>query len=234
MNSSSSGGTIASMLNMVDEVKRDRSVLKVLGDPYSLYPKGEARGQDGGDQKGVGRDKDLGMWTGPFVMAAVNAKVVRRSNALLDFAYGREFRYDEAMTTGKGMKGLIGATVVSAGMAAMLPAVAIGPTRRLIERKVPKPGEGPNRAEREAGYFVCRLVGKGVGAGGEPLQLLGRVEGTQDPGYGSTAKMLSQSALCLAFDELDSPGGVLTPASAMGSTLLGRLRDAGMTFSVTE
>lgn len=229
-----SGGTIASMLNLVDEVKRDRSVLKVLGHPYSLYPEGERAGVDGSDQRGIGRDDDLGMWTAPFIMAAINAKVVRRSNALLDFAYGRDFRYDECASTGKGLSGLTRAAVTAGGMAAFLPAIAFGPTRRLLEKRLPSPGEGPDRATRESGFFVVRLIADGVDSGGNPLQLRGRVEGINDPGYGETAKMLGESALCLAFDELDSPGGLRTPASAMGEPLIERLRAAGMTFRVDE
>ena len=227
-----SGGTVASMMHIIDEVKRDRSVLKILGNPYALYPKGEPPGHDGRDRQGPGREADLDMWTAPFVMAAINTRVVRRSNALLDFAYGRGFRYSEAMTTGKGAKGLLGALVVSGAIAAMIPALALGPTRRLIERKLPKPGEGPSLEERENGFFVTRLIADGVDDEGQGLQLRGRVEGVKDPGYGETAKMLGESALCLAFDELDSPGGLRTPASAMGAPLLARLRAAGMTFRV--
>ncbi|NVB43157.1 saccharopine dehydrogenase NADP-binding domain-containing protein [Pseudenhygromyxa sp. WMMC2535] len=227
-----SGGTIASMLHMVDEVSRDRSVLKILANPYSLYPKSEPPGRDGGDQNGVRLDRDLGMWTGPFVMAAINAKVVRRSNALLDFAYGREFRYAESMSTGRGVRGLAFAAALSVGVGVGLGLMAIGPARRLIERRLPKPGEGPDRDTREAGYFVCRLIADGVDQSGRRLQLRGRVEGTNDPGYGETAKMLGESARCLALDALDSPGGIRTPASTMGDALLERLRRAGMTFRV--
>jgi short subunit dehydrogenase-like uncharacterized protein len=227
-----SGGTVASVLNIVDEIKRDRSVLRVLNDPYSLYPAGEPGGPDKRDFRGVHRDADLGMWTAPFVMASINAKIVRRSNALLDFAYGRGFRYDEAASTGGGVKGLMGAVLVTGAMAAAMPALAFGPTRKLLERKLPKPGEGPSREAREAGYFIARLIGDGVDDGGQPLQLRGRVEGVNDPGYGETAKMLGESALALAFDELDSPGGMRTPASTMGDALLERLRAAGMTFHV--
>ncbi|WP_052558070.1 saccharopine dehydrogenase family protein [Enhygromyxa salina] len=227
-----SGGTIASALNIADEIKRDRSVLQVLSDPYSLYPTGEPAGQDGRDQAGVRKDKDLGMWTAPFVMAAINAKVVRRSNALLDFAYGRDFRYAESASTGAGAKGLIGAAVVTAVMTAAIPALAFGPTRRLLAKKLPKPGEGPSREAREAGFFVARLIADGVDASGDPMQLRGRVEGVNDPGYGETSKMLGESALSLAFDPLDSPGGLRTPASTMGDRLLERLRAAGMTFRV--
>ena len=227
-----SGGTVASGLNLIDEAKSDRSVLKIAVDPYSLYPKGTPRGGDTRPQQGPGRDADLGMWTAPFFMAAINSKIVRRSNALLDFAYGPDFRYAEASTTGSGASGLLRSLAMSAGTAALLPALAIGPTRRMLEARLPKPGEGPDRAARESGFFVMRCVGDGVDASGNPLQLRGTIKGVNDPGYGETAKMLAESALCLAFDDLDCPGGLRTPASTMAEPLLARLRAAGMTFEV--
>lgn len=229
-----SGGTIASMLNLLEELERDPSVRRIVGDPYALVPK-DARGRDGSDQKGIGYDRDLGMWTAPFVMAAINTRVVRRSNYLLDHAYGRDFRYSEAMSTGRGAKGALLATAVTAGLGGFLAAAAIPPVRKVLERRVlPKPGEGPDREVRERGYFVVRLVGKGRAADGREITLRGRVEGKADPGYGETAKMLSESALCLALDgaQLDAPGGIRTPASTMGRRLIERLRAAGMIFSV--
>ena len=220
------------MLNMVDEIKRDRSLARLLADPYALYPADEPPGPDGRDALGVGRETAVGMWTAPFVMAAINGKIVRRTNALLDFAYGREFHYVERMTTGTGLRGLGFALGISVAMAAMLPAMAFGPIRTLAQRRLPAPGEGPSRELREAGYFVTRLIGEGVDERGDAMQLRGRVEGVKDPGYGETAKMLGESALTLALEPLDAPGGVRTPASTMAEALLGRLRAAGMTFRV--
>jgi short subunit dehydrogenase-like uncharacterized protein len=227
-----SGGTVASMMNVMDEAK-DPAVRRILGDPYALYPTDAPRGEDGPDQRGVRFDPDLGMWTGPFIMASVNTRVVRRSNALLGFRYGRDFHYSEATSTGRGPAGLARAAALAGGLGAFAGAMALGPTRKLIGKKLPVPGEGPSQETRERGYFVIRLVGKGE-ADGHPLELRGRVEGTQDPGYGETAKMLGEAALCLAVDgpELGAPGGVRTPASTMGMRLVERLRNAGMVFDV--
>lgn len=227
-----SGGTIASMLQMAEEMQADPSVRKVVADPYALYPSGAARGLDKGDSPGIAHDADADTWTAPFIMATVNAKVVRRSNALLDFAYGRDFQYHEVVRTGRGLKGWLRAAAVAAGTFGLLLGVGLPPTRKLLAKRLPKPGEGPSREEREQGYFVCELIGDGVDAAGNPLQLYARVEGHGDPGYSETAKMLSESALCLAFDPLEAPGGVRTPASTMGQALLDRLRSAGMTFRV--
>jgi short subunit dehydrogenase-like uncharacterized protein len=233
MRGGASGGTIASLLNVLDEAQTDREVRRIAGDPYALVPR-EARGPDGRDQLGVRFDRDLGMWTGPFVMAAINTRVVRRSNYLLDFAYGRSFRYSEVMSTGRGPRGLVRAGAVSVGLGGFVAAASVKPIRRLIERRLPKPGEGPNREARERGFFVVRLIAKGRDAKGRPVTLRGRVEGKADPGYGETAKMLSEAALCLALDgaSLDSPGGIRTPASTMGMRLVERLRDVGMVFQV--
>ncbi len=227
MKGGASGGTIASAIEMMEQVK-DPAVRRILGDPYALDPAGAPRGSDGSDQKGPSRDADTGRWTAPFVMAAVNTRVVRRSNALLGYPYGRDFRYGEATDMGKGPGALVAATALSAGFGAAMTLLAIGPTRRLLARALPKPGEGPNKQARDTGFF--RIAIRATSDDG--ARATGIVVGTSDPGYGETAKMLGESALCLASDALTSPGGVLTPASAMGTTLLERLRAAGMTWRV--
>ncbi len=231
-----SGGTVASMLQVVEDVKADRSILRTLGNPYGLNPKGQQRGPDQSDQKGVRYDKDLPGWTGPFVMASINTRVVRRSNALLDYAYGREFRYSECSGTGTGPQGLLRATSLAAGVTGLMAGIAFQPTRKLIMRKLPAPGEGPTREQREAGSFVLHLIGKGRTETGQRKQVRGRVVGKADPGYGETAKMLGESALCLALDgdALESPGGMGTPAATMGRSLLARLRDQDMEFVVDD
>jgi short subunit dehydrogenase-like uncharacterized protein len=236
-----SGGTIASMLALMEEAGRDRDVRRLLANPYALDPdttrggRGQ-RGPDGPDQQGVRYDADLGRWTGPFVMASINTRVVRRSNALLDHAYGREFRYSESMSFAKGPKGLAMASAMTAGLGAFVGAASFAPTREFLAKRVlPKAGEGPTKAQRDAGYFKVRLLGETeADARGPATRLVGRVEGTSDPGYGETAKMLGESALCLAKDggALPPRFGVLTPATAMGMRLVERLRTAGMTFHV--
>jgi short subunit dehydrogenase-like uncharacterized protein len=226
-----SGGTIASMMQVIEDVKADRSILRKIGNPYGLNPEGERRGPDRGDQKGVRYDADLPGWTGPFVMASINTRVVRRTNALLDYAYGRDFRYSECSGTGEGPAGLLRATALAGGVAGMMAGAAFEPTRKLLMRKLPAPGQGPSAAKREAGSFELHLIGKATG-GAKTVR--GRVVGTSDPGYGETAKMLGESALCLALDggALEAPGGIGTPAFVMGQHLLNRLRTRGMTFEM--
>ena len=225
-----SGGTAASMMNLMKEAERDRKLRQLLWDPYSLTPDAASEIRvDGPDRPRVERDERENVWTGPFVMAAVNTRVVRRSNALLGHAYGASFSYDETMSFGKGPLGLARAAAFTAGVGGVLLLASKKPTRELLERFLPGAGDGPSKAERDSGYF--RIVIHATTARGK--KLTARVEGTSDPGYGETAKMLSESALALLDGAHASPdGGVLTPAVALGMPLVARLRAAGMTFDV--
>jgi short subunit dehydrogenase-like uncharacterized protein len=231
-----SGGTIATIMNAVDEATTNPRVRRIAANPYALDPGHQGRGPDGADQMGVRFDKESGFWTGPFVMAAINTRIVRRSNALLDYAYGSDFRYSEAMSFKAGARGFFQASSVSAGTNGMLLALLAPPVRGLLQKRVlPKAGEGPSKATRDAGYFTTRLYGEVATKAGK-VKLLGTVKGTSDPGYGETSKMLGESALSLLLDgaAIRSQGGVLTSASCMGMPLVERLRRVGMTFEVTE
>ena len=227
-----SGGTMASMMNLVRESREDRSVARILVNPYSLNPEGQREGPDERDQRGVRRDPVAGVWTAPFVMAGINTKVVRRSHALLGYPWGKAFRYREAVMTGRGFGGWLRASMVTAGLAGLILAASFGATRRLLERRLlPKPGEGPDAEQRENGFFDLRQFG--TLPDGKVMKT--RITGDRDPGYGSTSKMLGECAVCLALDSLDSPGGVLTPASAMARPLIARLEaHAGLRFEVLD
>ena len=226
-----SGGTVASMLNMMDEAQEDSSILKTLRAPYSINPEGQQSGPDGSEAVLPSYDSQFDQWVAPFVMASVNTKVVRRSNALLDYAYGADFRYDEGVLCGRGPAGFVKATATGLGGALGMGAMAIGPLRRFAAGRLPQPGDGPSLEKREAGFFSLTLLGHHPT---DPsLNLRAHVEGDRDPGYGSTSKMLGESAVCLALDSLPSEGGCLTPASAMGEALLARLnQNAGVRFDL--
>jgi short subunit dehydrogenase-like uncharacterized protein len=228
-----SGGTAASMVDIMSNIK-DKEYRKLLLNPYSLDPDPNRSGPDGADQMAIKWDKKLEQWTGPFIMATINARIVRRSNALLGYSYGEGFRYREVMGFGKTLKGLGIATAVGVGLGALSAGLALAPTRKLLSKYVlPKPGEGPSRETIKNGYFRIKFVGEITS---KNQRVLGTVIGVSDPGYGETAKMISESAVCLATqsDELTGPkGGILTPASALGMTLVKRLRDAGMTFDAS-
>ena len=228
MRGGASGGTLASMMNAIDEARADRDVARTLRDPYGLNPAGERNGPDGSDQRGAHFDDDAQTWTAPFIMAGINTRVVRRSNALSGYAYGRDFRYHEASIAGKGFGGRIKATLMGLGLGIFIVMAATPFTRRhLVQRFSPKPGEGPSASERENGFFKLLMVGRLP----DGTLLKQTVTGDRDPGYGSTSKMLAESAVCLARDNLDDNAGCLTPAIAMGDALLDRLQqNAGLTF----
>ena len=167
-------------------------------------------------------------------MAPVNERVLRRSNALLGYPWGREFRCREAIPTGTGINGATGASLIAGGLGLFTAAMSVGPIRTAISEYVfPDPGEGPTAEQVEAGHFTVRVLGRGTTTDG-PFTVEAEFGADRDPGYGATARMLGESAMCLLADDTDSPldGGVLTPASGIGAPLVDRLRDVGFTATV--
>ncbi len=227
-----SGGTLASMMNLIKESREDRSVARTLIHPYSLNPEGERDGPDDRDQTRLIYRKDAKSWTAPFVMAGVNTKVVRRSHALAGYPYGKDFRYDESVLTGRGVSGWLKGALMIAGLGALVAFASFSPTRKLLQRFVlSKPGEGPDRELQQSGFFNLLQVGKLP----DGTIVRGKITGDQDPGYGSTSKMLSECAVCLAKDDLVANGGVWTPAAVMAEPLFERLRrNAGLTFELRD
>jgi short subunit dehydrogenase-like uncharacterized protein len=229
-----SGGTVDSMTTMIDEVKSDSVKRKVLFDPYSLSPDRDAE-PDFGRQPDMGppsHDDDIGEWLGPFVMAAINTRIVRRSNALQDWAYGRRFRYRETMAMGSGPVGLAKAAAVVGGLGALTGALAVTPVRKALARFIPSAGEGPSEEVREKGFFKIEIHARTPS--GE--RYVCRVQAQGDPGYAATAVMFGEAALCLVLDRdrLPDRAGVLTPGTAMGGALVERLRAAGHTYDVAR
>jgi short subunit dehydrogenase-like uncharacterized protein len=228
-----SGGTAASALQTMDDIQADPSLRRVLGNPHGLDPEPRRGRPEERDQMGVRYSQELGRWTGPFFMAPVNTRVVRRSNALLGYPWGQDFLYSEAASFARGPKGLLTAATVAGGLGAFFLAASVPVVRRQLEKRVlPAPGTGPSAEEREHGCFEILLLGDGKSQKGDSVKLEGKVAAQGDPGYAATARMLSESALCLAFDPIPTEGGVLTPATSMGMKLVERLRRAGMTFEV--
>lgn len=208
-----SGGTFASFKETMASVKRDPSLIKVLQNPFALTMGFEGPEQPHG--MAAIEDEDIGSWSAPFVMASINTKNVHRSNALMGHAYGDDFVYDEMMLTGPGEKGK-----------AMAEGIA---STSLMGGDGPAPGEGPTKEERENGFYDVLFYG--IASDGRTVKV--GVTGDKDPGYGSTSKMLAESALCLVQDDTGTPGGIWTPAPAMGQHLVDRLvAKAGLTFEV--
>jgi short subunit dehydrogenase-like uncharacterized protein len=227
-----SGGTVASGLNLIEEARRDPGLRAMLGNPYALAPEGMRTGPRQPNVTFPMRDAASGQWVAPFIMAATNTRVVQRTHALLDRPWGDHFLYDEAILVGDGPVGAAKAAVVAGGMAGLAGAAAFGPSRSLLRRFLPDPGEGPSPEAQEAGYFAVRLYGETDGGD----RIVTRVTGDRDPGYGSTAKMLAESALAFRdVDRDDVGGGFWTPATAFGDLLIERLVEhAGLTFEVVD
>ena len=228
-----SGGTVDSLRNQIDAVRRDPSLRAVVADPYSLSPErgAEPNLKDDPDLFPPRRDPLLGQWVAPFVMAPYNTRIVRRSNALTGWSYGRFFRYREVMAFGHNPAGAVLAAGVTGGVAAMGAAMAFPPARTLLDRILPAPGEGPSQATMDGGRFRSDI--HTVTSGGVRLHAVVAAQG--DPGYKATAVMLGESALALALDveRLPERAGVLTPATGIGTVLADRLRAAGFTLEVS-
>jgi short subunit dehydrogenase-like uncharacterized protein len=227
-----SGGTFASMINVAKEAAADPKLRKELANPFSLCPP-EHRSQTRQPAlKSAEFDRDFNAWLAPFVMSTINTRVVHRSNALQSARYGKEFTYDEAMMTGRGSKGRLTAYGVTAALGTFVMASAIKPSRWVVEKLVPEPGQGPSQEDQDKGFYDLRFIGRTA----DDKAIITKVTGDRDPGYGSTGKMLGQAGLCLAFDIKDDvAGGFWTPASAMNGKLIERLTShAGLTFEVLE
>ena len=213
MNGEFSGGTIASLGATMATLKEKPELIKVLANPFSLTEGFEGPAQL--DDSKVLLDEKLDMWVAPFVMAPINTKNIHRSNALLDFQYGKDFCYDEMMIGGKGEEG-------------KQIADAITSANPMGGDNVPQPGEGPSKESREQGNYDVLFF---ADIDGETVEA--RVTGDMDPGYGSTSKMITESAICLVQDCPNLKGGIYTPAPAMGEKLIKRLTDkAGLTFDI--
>jgi short subunit dehydrogenase-like uncharacterized protein len=227
-----SGGTIDSLRAQVEAVATDPSLRRTLSDPYALSPdrSAEPDTRQPPDAGPPARTPDGG-WTAPFVMASFNTRIVRRSNALQDWSYGRGFRYSEVMGVGSGPLGAATAVGVTAGLAGALAAMSFAPTRALLDRVLPAPGTGPSEEARRKGWF--RMAVDATTENGRKYQAT--AAGPGDPGYAATAVMLGESALALALDgdRLPDRAGSLTPATALGNVLVERLRAAGHTYEVT-
>jgi short subunit dehydrogenase-like uncharacterized protein len=225
-----SGGTIASGMATFEEMARDPAVARTMADPFALTPGFRGPAQPEGDSAAY--DDKAKSWTAPFMMAPINTKNVHRTNALRGHPWGTDFVYDERMMTGDGALGQQRAKALSRANRVQNFMLAFAPARAVLRRFVlPKPGQGPNKRQRETGRFEVIFIGET--ADGRTLKAT--VKGDRDPGYGSTSKMITESALCLVSDtgRSHTAGGVWTAGAAMGLALVRRLEaNAGLTFSI--
>ena len=199
-----SGGTAASGRATMAAIQKNPALMAVMFNPFALTPGFTGPEQPRGDKPRF--DETLGVNVGPFMMAAINTKNVHRSNFLQGHAYGADFAYDEM-------------AVIAEGAQTEFPDLA--------GDNVPRPGEGPSEAEREAGFYD--LVFVGIDSDGR--QVRGAVHGDKDPGYASTSKLIAETAICLVQERSDVPGGIWVAGAALGQSLIDRLQThAGLTF----
>jgi short subunit dehydrogenase-like uncharacterized protein len=225
-----SGGTFESLLGQLEEAQADRERARVAADPYALSPDRSAE-PDLGDERDLRtlkRDSELGAWLAPFMMAGINTRVVRRSNALQEWNYGRRFRYREVMGFRSNPAAPAMAAAVTAGLGGMMAGLSFGPTRSVLTKIMPSAGEGPSEKTREGGFYKIEIHTR-TSSG---ARYVCTVTGQGDPGYKATSGLLGEAGLCLALDgdKMPDRAGVLTPATAMGMPLVERLRAAGYTF----
>jgi short subunit dehydrogenase-like uncharacterized protein len=215
-----SGGTIASMINVVKEAAADADLRRELADPYSICSPGHGL-KATQHAITVEYDEDVKSWVAPFIMSGINTRIVHRSNALLNAEYGTDFSYDEGMLTGDGNKGRGRARRLTWALNMFMLAAALRPSRWLVQKFLPKPGQGPSPQAQEQGYFD--LLFMGTTASGQTLHT--KVHGDRDPGYGATGRMLGQAALCLAHDvsKSEKAGGFWTPSTLFADKLIIRL-----------
>jgi short subunit dehydrogenase-like uncharacterized protein len=227
-----SGGTIDSLRTQIDEVAADRSLGAVVADPYSLSPDLAGESDVGRvlDGRRPMRDPLLGRWVAPFVMGPFNTRIVRRSNALQGFTYGPGFAYREVMGVGSSPAAPILAGAITLGLGAVVAGMSFAPTRALLDRILPSPGEGPAEKARVGGHFRVEVHTRtSTGA-----RYVATVAASGDPGYAATSVMIGESVLSLALDDDGGAGGVLTPAVALGDRLVDRLRARGFEMSVAR
>lgn len=235
-----SGGTVDSMRRQFAEAAEDPERAAIVQDPYGLSPDRDGEpdrdaephaGRSthrGGSRPPVAKDAQSGRWEAPFVMAGYNTRIVRRSNALTGWSYGRDFRYREVSDTGAGPRGLLRSAGTTAVLGSLVAGMRLAPTRALIDRVLPRPGEGPGEEAMARGRFVMDVESTTTTG----ARYTTRVAAEKDPGYTGTAVMLGETGLALAADEalLPARAGVLTPATALGEVLVERLRAHGFTL----
>jgi short subunit dehydrogenase-like uncharacterized protein len=233
MRGGASGGTIASLVNVAKEAAENPTLRRELQNPYLLCPKDH---QPRVRQQSLSRpqyDSDFEAWLAPFIMAGINTRVVHRSNALLKYAYGEDFRYDEAMLAGAGLRGAMTAHAIAGALGGFVAMAAMPPTRQFLQRFIlPAPGQGPSPRSQAEGFYDLRFFGRVD----DERTISAKVSGDADPGYGSSSKMLGQVAACLAHGRKDNKnGGFWTPSTLLGDPLIDALqKHAGLSFTLVD
>ena len=224
-----SGGTIDSLRQQAIETSGDPIARRLTTNPWALVDEvaGRGYGSSGSGPQRPTRNDRTGSWQAPFVMGAYNGQIVHRSNALAEWPYGRELTYREVIDTGRGPAGAVAAAGVVVGAGALLWGMSMPATRSLLDRVLPKPGQGPDERQRSRGAFRVEVHAETTGG----ARYCTTIGADHDPGYDGTAVMFGESALSLVGDSGLGPPGVATPMVALGATLPQRLRDHDFTVS---
>lgn len=226
-----SGGTVASLMGVLDKASKDKETRRILGNPLSLCPRSDVC-VPVSEQGWVKWRPEFG-WTAPFLMASINTRVVRKTQDWQKNPEGFRFSYTECTVLGRGLGNRAKAMTMSAGLGLFTLGLMNPLTRPLLRRFLPDPGEGPSEKARESGSFKIRHVGRG-NRDGQDFEVALTVRGDKDPGYEGTARMLGTSALCLATGRVSEEfrGGVLTPALCFGDQLAQPLAEQGIRFEI--
>ena len=222
-----SGGTLETMFSMGELDLGDD-----LTDPFLLNPEdsySNKQKQLSSDRVGIAKKPEINAWSGPFIMATANTRVVRRTEALLALrqeSYGADFTYQEHAFHKSWFSAV--KSLILTGLSVL---VLLSPLKRLVKPFLPKPGEGPSESVQENGWFDCKYIVETE----EGTKKVFNMSGKGDPGYKVTSKLVSECALCLIEDLERLPGGpeyggVLTSAAGLGSPLITRLKKAGISF----
>lgn len=227
-----SGGTVASILNLMEEARRDKNIRKQLADPYLLCNSPATRIRQPTVKKAC-YDPVTHRWIAPFIMAAINTRVVHWSNSLRNYPYTEHFTYEEAIVTGRGRKGAMRGWTMTLGLGGFMLAASSKLLRKLLQKHwLPKPGEGPSHKAQQQGYYDIRFYG----ANSAQRQFAARVTGDRDPGYGSTAKMIAECAILLSHQRRENSelaGGIMSPSACFGASLIEPLTThAGLRFEI--
>ena len=227
-----SGGTISSMINIKRYSHANSKKRDVLKSPYSLNPTDKIKKNVRQSVlKSVRWDNTFNKWTSPFLMSGVNTRVVQRTNAIAEFSYGKNFKYKEMSSFDRGLNGFLKACAMLMILAFLQFSLGSNLLLWILKKTIfPKPGEGPSKEKMQSGFFKLKIIGSINEIQKNSVTVLG----DSDPGYSATAKMLTESAISILLNEDKMPKkyGVLTPASAIGLTLIERLKGKGILFKI--
>ena len=227
-----SGGTISSIINISKYTNSHPEKRSVLESPFSLNPIDKIKNNVRQPVlKSIRWDSSFNKWICPFLMSGINTRIVHRTNAVTEFSYGKNFRYNEVSSYDSGLNGFLKAFNMLMTLFFLQLSLKTNLLIWILKKTIfPKPGEGPSKHTMENGFFKMKIIG----FINKMRKNSVTVTGDSDPGYSATAKMLTESAICILLNKNKIPQkyGVLTPASGIGLILIERLKEKGISFTI--